>query len=140
MSKYLDELGSIPTKQQVAAYLNSSSSDPIPEVRTSDQAILARAGFYTYFRSGSWIKRNGIWSLSVMPRSGGIGNYGVSRTWSPVYAKFNGSSQWVKYKSRGANASMYKQYKCHFKYGMLKTPWNLEPHKRTSEVSWLTCN
>ena len=29
---------------------------------------------------------------------------------------------------------------CHFQYGMIKTPWNLELHKLASDVSTITCN
>lgn len=71
-------------------------------------------------------------SLSLMPRDGGIGNESQSGTWDTVKGRYGSSVKWKN------TAKMKEQYDCHFKYGMIKTPWNLEP-SRTS-VNFITCN
>ncbi|MGQ4548847.1 DUF2599 domain-containing protein [Dermabacteraceae bacterium P13077] len=99
--------------------------------------------FTQAFVYGKWINRRGVVSLSLMPRRSGIGNEGKIRTWNLVYNRFHRNSNWTgkgKRKASKVNESMKKQYLCHFKYGMLKTPWNLEPHKRAEDVSFITCN
>ena len=38
------------------------------------------------------------------------------------------------------DSSMNRQFACHVVYGALKTPWNLEPHKRVEDLNPFTCN
>lgn len=135
---YIDSFGRVPTAGEIAAYV--ASQDAETATLGDGPTIMPMAAFSDFFTSGSWINRSGEWSLSLMPRSPGIGNQGLDRTWETVYNRFNTSSHWVPYKPQGANESMRKQYACHYWYGMIKTPWNLEPHKRPGDVSSITCN
>lgn len=138
---YLNHYGRVPTNAEIAAYLRVAGAESRSLITESELAgVAAKAGYGDYFKSGSWIKRSGIWSLSLMPRDGGIGNEGASRTWSSVFNVFNTSQYWVPYKPQGANESMRKQYDCHFWYGMIKTPWNLEPSKKPADINAITCN
>lgn len=138
--QYLDLYGSVPTEAEVAAYLAAEDETAAyvaeeGEIAASSPggAFASRAvGFTTYFKSGVWITRDGVVSLSLMPRDGGIGNESREGTWAHVKNVFSSSSKWKN------TAMMTEQYNCHFRYGMLKTPWNLEPH-RTS-INHVTCN
>ncbi|MBD3689126.1 DUF2599 domain-containing protein [Nanchangia anserum] len=140
---YLDQYGRVPTTSEINAYLKAEDGGGEQSVAVSSYGVerTAVAGtFGTYFQYGKWINRGGVVSLSLMPKSGGIGNYGSVQTWNAVYQKFHLASQWTRHRATGVDASMKKQYLCHFKYGMLKTPWNLEPHKKAADVSSINCN
>ncbi|MEH3088277.1 MAG: DUF2599 domain-containing protein [Microbacterium arborescens] len=136
--QYLDLYGSVPTEAEVAAYLAADGEAAAYEhgeiaARSLGGGIGLRAAtFQTYFKAGQWITRDGVVSLSLMPRDGGIGNESREGTWTMVKNVFSSSPKWKN------TAMMTEQYNCHFKYGMLKTPWNLEPH-RTS-INHVTCN
>lgn len=52
------------------------------------------ATFYTYFDSGRWITRDGVVSLSLMPRSGGISAYDRDPEWRMVLNNFSSSPNW----------------------------------------------
>ena len=153
-SDYISTYGKIPSKAEVDAYIKASMADPeepdavhggneykthSPE-QTTTPYLLSPGEFSWFFRYGKWITRKKVVSLSLMPRSGGIGNEGDTRTWNTVYKTFHNHPNWSRYRKNGADESMRKQYMCHFKYGMIKTPWNLEPSRKPSDVSWLTCN
>ncbi|WP_406795228.1 DUF2599 domain-containing protein [Bifidobacterium longum] len=81
------------------------------------------------------MNRSGVWSLSIMPRRALL--WDTDRGWGQVYDRFHTSRHWTYY-SAWADASMRKQFNCHAQYGMLKTPYNLEPSR--SDVSPITCN
>lgn len=136
VANYLDTFGSVPTESQIAAYLAAEGN---AEADTTDGNVSAGGAistrvvtFSSFFKSGSWITRDGVISLSLMPRDGGIGNEGSDRTWGTVYARFSPSSNWKN------TSVMRQQYNCHFWYGMIKTPWNLEPSK--TSINPITCN
>ncbi|MDO5093225.1 MAG: DUF2599 domain-containing protein [Propionibacteriaceae bacterium] len=137
---YLQKYGRVPTDAEIEAYLNAAN-DASPSPTSADEGTqLDASQEANYFKSTKWINRSGVWSLSLMPRDGGIGNEGVSRTWNYVYAKHNTDRHWSHYKSQGADKSMRWQYECHFWYGMIKTPWNLEPSKKYEDLNSITCN
>lgn len=135
-AQYLDAFGSVPTEAQIAAYLaaegNSEAVSTDGIVATDGNISMRAVTFSSFFKSGSWITRDGLISLSLMPRDGGIGNEGADRTWNTVKTRFSSSSNWKN------TSVMQQQYNCHFWYGMIKTPWNLEP-SRTS-INPITCN
>lgn len=151
-NRYVETYGSVPTEADINAYIEASESEgsssqtaahddsTSPGTSTEIYTQAAPARFSMFFLSGTWITRSGVVSLSLKPRKGGIGNEGDERTWKTVYDKFHNAGQRTRYKNNGVDASMKKQYMCHFKYGMVKTPWNLEPHKKAADVSPVKCN
>ncbi|MCT9819294.1 DUF2599 domain-containing protein [Microbacterium sp. W1N] len=142
---YLQRYGAVPSADEVAAYVAAAESEEAgvtvaPEAPFAGRVSVAAAdSFSSFFQSGAWITRDGMLSLSLMPRAGGIGNEGGTRTWTTVYNTFSGSPNWWNH-SHNVTASMSKQYNCHFRFGMVKTPWNLEPAKIAENVSTITCN
>lgn len=106
------------------------SSNIIPEsvrmhyVLTNLSPNLAKAsGYYACFSKVEWIKRNGIWSLSVYPKYS-VGGYTKEQAFNFLKASHVNNSQWA-----GKNvSSMHNQFVCHYDIaGPFKTPWNLEP-------------
>lgn len=83
-----------------------------------------------YFKSGKWITRDGLVSLSLDPKKLVYQNFsnpnvyaaiGVD-SWNKVLNKHSSHSNWKNTKQ------MKNQYDCHRQYAQgLKTPWNLEP-------------
>lgn len=151
---YLDEYGRVPTDQEINAYLEARPAETSSPEKTGSNSTTPSSSrtstrgpgptpnpvsFQTFFKWGKWINRSGVISLSLEPRDGGIGSEGDDRTWGTVWRKFGNDTNWKKYGS-GVYKSMEKQYKCHFKYGMIKHPWNLEPSKKAEDISFWTCN
>lgn len=82
---------------------------------------------FTYFSSISWLPRDGVMSLSLMPKS----PWSISHNswyeaaqffqYHPIYTNINNPSKFN---------SMYNQYICHVNLAQgFKLPWNLEPIK-----------
>lgn len=141
IAAYLSEFGRVPSAADVDAYVQASEAEAATPARPAPLDSAARSNAVSdFFQSAGWIERDGVWSLSLMPRAGGIGNEGADRTWQPVYNRFSRTVPWALYPRTQVDQSMKKQYDCHFQYGMIKTPWNLEPHKLASDVSTITCN
>lgn len=92
----------------------------------------------------TWIRREGVWSLSLATRKDFGGHYkrtGYTReqTWRVVEILFYNDYQW-----RRNATGMYNQYVCHWN-GMstfpskFKSPWNVEP-SNTKSYSALVLN
>lgn len=91
-------------------------------------------GLSAYFTSTGWIIRDGVVSLSLMPKRGlnWLSSSVRENAWNAVVNAYGNSSNW-------ANTSVMKQqFMCHANYGYIKTPWNLEPHK--TSINPITCN
>lgn len=122
------------TREDVEAYLKANAEEDAATTTTME------AGLYSswstdLFSDGYWMNRSGVWSLSIMPRRALL--WDTDRGWGQVYDRFHTSRHWTYY-SAWADASMRKQFNCHAQYGMLKTPYNLEPSR--SDVSPITCD
>lgn len=59
--------------------------------------------------------------------------------WTYIYNRHSNSNYWRRY-NHDVDSSMNRQFACHVVYGALKTPWNLEPHKRVEDLNPFTCN
>lgn len=85
--------------------------------------------YVTYFKSVSWIKRDGVVSLSVYPHN----DYLIKEdSWNLLYRVHKDDSYWVNAKKTNSTVdnSLYHQYTCHADWAVtLKVPWNLEPSK-----------
>lgn len=83
--------------------------------------------YMTFFSKVEWIKRSGVWSLSLTPREA---FFDYNTAWNHVKNEFKNDTQWANSGNSTVDSSMYNQYVCHYKYaGTLKTPWNLEPSR-----------
>ena len=100
------------------------------QFRITPTVIRGNESFYTLFKSGKFIYRyisrlgKYGYSLSLDPDPAGpIFAYDwtyddVPNSWNIVVRKFAKDPRW-NYKNMD---TMYKQYACHYKYGLLKTP------------------
>lgn len=97
----------------------------------------------------SWINRNGLVSLSIVPtdwnRFNAAFGPAISEGWNETLAKTPTSYVNGRWYGRGtANTTqMYWQYQCHQVAGFLKPEWNIEPSSYRSsyaEYSWNACN
>lgn len=141
VADYEEQFAQVPTAAEVDAYLNAAEGEESVTAVPASPTAAARANAVSdFFQSAGYIQRDGVWSLSLMPRAGGIGNEGAARTWQPVYNQFSRTVPWSLYPRTQVDQSMKKQYDCHYKYGMIKTPWNLELHKLASNINSITCN
>ena len=52
--------------------------------------------------------------------------------WSILRSAYSYDSRWNN------EESLKKQFFCHVRYGSLKTPWNIEPWKKST--NFITCN
>lgn len=99
------------------------------------KSVQSRAVLNKYFDSIKWITRNGVRSLSIMPSQQfknlptDSSRYGAAleESWGIVYRNYSGSSYWKN------TASMKGQYKCHGWFAKSKYPWNIEPHRTTTD-------
>lgn len=109
-------------------------------------AITGNESFSTLFLSGSFIYRyidrleSYGYSLSLDPDPDGpIFAYDwtdddVPNSWDIVVSKFASKPKW----NNKNMDTMYKQYACHYRYGLLKSPWNLEVD--ATSMNPITCN
>ncbi|MDA2474495.1 DUF2599 domain-containing protein [Bacillus sp. CD3-1a] len=113
----------------------------------SDVPLIMRASAPTswssFYSSGSWITRDGVISLSLYPKSPAyvkspnpmVQAHHEKYRWSVVYNRFSGDKRW---KNTG---SMKAQLHCHADYAKgHKTPWNLEPHRTTTNYQVTVAN
>lgn len=90
--------------------------------------------FTSCFKSGKWITRNGVVSLSLKPnamlRTSMITGSSSMRkySWNAVKSKFSSSKKWKN------TTSMKNQYDCHWYFAFYKNGFNLEPSRPTT--SW----
>ena len=88
--------------------------------------------FKSCFKSGKWITRNGVVSLSLKPNgtlrmsmlqgSSSMRKY----SWSAVVSKFKNSKNWKN------TSSMKDQYYCHWYFAFYKSEFNLEPSRKST--------
>ncbi|MCD2206417.1 DUF2599 domain-containing protein [Listeria booriae] len=92
-----------------------------------------------YFKKVTWIKRSGVWSLSIEPKATLTKNYGnanvqgahASRSYKLLENKHKKDKYWKN------NESMANQYLCHVQFaGSMKSPWNLEPSRKKYSYSY----
>lgn len=130
------------------AYIATHKKDNITPLGWENQGNISSKSLnairYT-FNNISWISRDGVWSLSLVPRSNYKSQYditGVSRDelFNGIAIMFYNDYQW------GRNQpSMRNQYICHWDYSNIvgKSTWNLEPSKpNKSYPAWVAglCN
>lgn len=96
--------------------------DKAGDVGGNDLRIL-KASFSNIY----WQKRNGIWSLSFVPKKNyAIQGLGKEQMFNVISIMWAGDSQW-NYQNM---SSMKNQFMCHWDLANTwKTPWNVEPHK-----------
>ena len=88
--------------------------------------------FKSCFKSGKWITRNGVVSLSLKPNatlrmSMITGSSSMRKySWSAVKSKFSSSKKWKN------TTSMKDQYECHWYFAFYKSKFNLEPSRPTT--------
>lgn len=86
--------------------------------------------YMKYFKRISWTSRTGVWSLSLTPKDGNVGE--ESQVWNSIKTYFSHDSQWARSGNSTVDSSMYNQYKCHLDFsftGMAGPTWDLEPSK-----------
>ena len=89
--------------------------------------------YYKYFVVTGWVQRSNGITLSISPtRYLAQGNRQVGEDAFRVLLDFHGKDKYWK-----NTASMKKQFLCHMKAGLFKTPWNIEPWRTNS--GW-NCN
>ncbi len=152
--EYVRVFGKVPSPSDFRAYLASSEAESryLEQQRDASSETGERGSLepmavwsHKFFEYGKWIGRD-VWSLSLMPKQAILGGsawekaVNLQEGWKAVYKKFKGSRHWTRYKSQGADESMEKQYYCHGMYGMIKTPWSLEPSRKPADVSSVTCD
>lgn len=112
---------------QIVEHKNQNLSYPI----IADPMV-----FSDYFSSGSWINRDGLISLSLVPNlylrgimaSAYSGGYIVSNSikqasWATVAHCFQNSSYWSN------TTGLRDQFYCHFNFAFFKSQFNLEPSR-----------
>lgn len=86
-----------------------------------------------YFKSGRWINRE-MWALSLNPKKVPTTSRQKAVAWDSVTYKHSDDRNW---NYRNINI-MKEQFLCHVRYGLAKTPWNIEPDK--TSINPVTCN
>lgn len=104
-----------------------------------DETITTYRSYTSYFYWSKWISRDGRWSLSIMPKDVYLIKQNTYDAWTYIYNRHSNSNYWRRY-NHDVDSSMNRQFACHVVYGALKTPWNLEPHKRVEDLNPFTCN
>lgn len=94
-------------------------------------------GYNDFFKGAQWIRRNGMWSLSITPRDRLLNHpHHMYDAWNVLKARHSSSRHWSYY---SANEEVLKaQFFCHVRYGKLKLPWNIEPARES--MNPVTCN
>ncbi|MBN1056906.1 DUF2599 domain-containing protein [Clostridium botulinum] len=130
MSVIYDELEGLPIEE---------SEDVTFKLYMDNKVIERSISSNYYFKKVEWIKRSGVWSLSIHPtnsfKNGDRRNDIITgKSWNILRNAYSSDYRWNK-----ENEDVLKQqYYCHVNYGALKTPWNIEPSK--SSINSITCN
>lgn len=124
-------------------------TDEVMEQYKKDQGLendlikaVASKGFSYYYNSSKWINRDGMISLSIDPKAAAwtgssvAGNaFKVKDRFDVLTKKHSGDSQWKN------PASLKLQLTCHADLAKsVKTPWNIEPHRTTTDVNYMYAN
>ncbi|WLF70501.1 DUF2599 domain-containing protein [Clostridium septicum] len=97
-----------------------------------------------YFSSVSWLTRNGVVSLSVMPNN--AFNVDKEASWQELARYFQYHPMYTSVSNSTKFNSLYNQYICHANLARnLKLPWNIEPSTPDKGywgfvTSWPLCN
>ena len=92
---------------------------------------------YKYFKDIRWINRNGVYSLSISPKSfirWSINEDDLKDSWQELKNEFSEDRLWPDLSNEEV---FYDQYRCHFKKAKVKRRWNIEPE--TEFINFL-CN
>ena len=83
-----------------------------------------------YLDYGAWITRDGVVSLSMIPKSSVRNNSSTKDTaWSVISSPTKGFGS----DSRWKNTQVMKwQFDCHYSFAKTKEYWNIEPHRTAS--------
>ena len=106
-------------------------------IGAGDSGSYSEYGFYDFFEYGRWITRDEGVTLELMPKSSimkslASDGYAVDAAWRLVKARFSSDRHWDN------EIVMRMQFNCHVALaGFWKTPWRIEPWKRT--MNW-KCN
>lgn len=87
---------------------------------------------FEYFNDVTWIQREGVWSLSISPKSFVRRSFSIDilmKSWDELKKKFSNDIQWSQYKEN--EDVLFEQYKCHFFKAKLKEYWNIEPYRES---------
>lgn len=130
-------------KIEVEVMINSNGEDFIENIVFDDGTKLSDYDYSikyvptpksyaisNYFNYAAWIKRDGVISLSVDPKSkvrtnSTERNRGWAALSSPTHG-FGSHSYWKNTKV------MHWQFDCHYSFATNKKYWNLEPHRTAS--------
>lgn len=94
-------------------------------------------GYDDFFKSAYWIRRNGMWSLSITPRDRLLNHpHYMYDAWNLLKNRHSSSRHWSYYSDN--ESVLEQQFYCHVRYGALKLPWNIEPARES--INSLTCN
>lgn len=89
--------------------------------------------YYSYFSNSKWIDRNGLISLSIYPINLAWPSSQIETAWQFIVSEHNSHRNWKN------ESSLRKQFWCHVNFaGSMKTPWNIEPSKTSTNP--FTCN
>lgn len=149
-----DELENLPIEEEVILFDETDDSNEEREFNAND--ILSEDNISPnpfaanskatnsikvrdYFHSVSWIKRNGVWSLSLNPKNNlrftpHAKTVTAKLAWGVIWRNYAGDKRW-NYKNK---SSMLSQYRCHIALAKFKSRWNLEPSKKITNP--ITCN
>lgn len=91
---------------------------------------------FTYYSSISWLNRDGVMSLSLMPKDPWSILHNSNPPWYEAAQFFQYHPMYTKINNPSKFNSMYNQYLCHVIIASgYKTPWNLEPIKPDKGLS-----
>lgn len=89
--------------------------------------------YFDYFSKSYFITRADGVSLSIYPVNLAWGSSQIESAWSHIVMWHSGDSNWYN------ESSLKEQFYCHVNFaGNLKTPWNIEPWKTSTNP--FTCN
>lgn len=104
---------------------NKSNGIPI-------STLLYNESNFDYFNNVTWIQREGVWSLSISPKSFVRQSFSIDilmKSWNELKKNFSNDIQWLQYKEN--ENVLFEQYKCHFFKAKLKEYWNIEPYRES---------
>lgn len=133
----MDELESFPIEDEEIVFDISNTYNSNIHMFSSSRTASTKVS--DYFISVSWIKRNGIWSLSLRPKNNlrytpGPHTVTSKLAWGTIWRDYAGDKRW-NYKNKD---SMRRQFDCHVSNAKFKSYWNLEPSRSSS--SPIHCN
>lgn len=133
-----DALYAVYTDEELEQYKKDKGIiDEAPLNLYASVAAVKSKGFSAYYKSSKWINRDGMISLSIVPKANAwtgstvAGNvFKQKDRWDVLVKKHSGSKNWKN------SAALKAQLNCHADLAKsMKSPWNIEPHRTTTNYA-----